>query len=292
MGSAIASRLLGAARAPRERPEPGCRRRPRRGWRDLRRPPRRSRPGMPVVFLCLPGRPRHRAAARSGGAGRPAGAGNRGDRHYDEHPDDRHRDRRALAERGVDFADSPIAGGVRARPRRVPQPSWSGRRPSVRPDRGPAPRGHVGRVPLGPVGAGHAMKLVNNLLNACNRFAALEAVRLGQARGSTQDVVVDVHQQVERSQLRDRGHFPPAVTGGSYKPQGFASSSCSKTCAWPTSWPTASGTDTGREAGPGPDRCRRSTASGRGRPEPADGRVVSGLTLPDILSARRAPRPG
>ena len=42
------------------------------------------------------------------------------------------------------------------------------------------------------VGTGHAMKLVNNLLSACSRFAALELIRLGVAAGVEQDVVVDV----------------------------------------------------------------------------------------------------
>jgi 3-hydroxyisobutyrate dehydrogenase len=42
-----------------------------------------------------------------------------------------------------------------------------------------------------PVGTGHAMKLVNNLLSACNRFAALEVIRL-EVAAVEQDVVVDV----------------------------------------------------------------------------------------------------
>jgi 3-hydroxyisobutyrate dehydrogenase len=74
---------------------------------------------------------------------------------------------------------------------------------------------------LGPVGAGHAMKLVNNLLNACNRFAALEAVRLGQACGIDQDEVVAVLNKSSGRNYATEVTFPQLLTGGSYKPQGF-----------------------------------------------------------------------
>ena len=45
---------------------------------------------------------------------------------------------------------------------------------------------------VGPVGAGHAAKLVNNLLNACNRFAAIETIGLAEAYGIKQDLIVEV----------------------------------------------------------------------------------------------------
>ena len=65
------------------------------------------------------------------------------------------------------------------------------------------------------------MKLVNNLLNACNRFAALEAVRLGQAAGSYQDEVVAVLNKSSGRNYATEYTFPPLLSGGTYKPQGF-----------------------------------------------------------------------
>ena len=74
---------------------------------------------------------------------------------------------------------------------------------------------------LGPVGAGHAMKLVNNLLNACNRFAALEAVRLGQACGIDAGRGRRCAEQSSGRNYATEVTFPLLLTGGSYKPQGF-----------------------------------------------------------------------
>ncbi|KQU28509.1 MULTISPECIES: NAD(P)-dependent oxidoreductase [unclassified Rhodococcus (in: high G+C Gram-positive bacteria)] len=45
---------------------------------------------------------------------------------------------------------------------------------------------------LGPVGAGHAAKLVNNLLNHCNRFATIEMLSLAERYGITPEVMIDV----------------------------------------------------------------------------------------------------
>ena len=127
----------------------------------------------------------------------------------------------ALAERGVDFADSPIAGGVR-RAKDGTATLMVGASDQVF-DR---IKGLLLEVTsdvfhLGPVGAGHAMKLVNNLLNACNRFAALEAVRLGQACGIDQDEVVAVLNKSSGRNYATEVTFPQLLTGGSYKPQGF-----------------------------------------------------------------------
>ncbi|MGU3438234.1 NAD(P)-dependent oxidoreductase [Actinomycetes bacterium M1A6_2h] len=45
---------------------------------------------------------------------------------------------------------------------------------------------------LGPVGAGHAAKLVNNLLNHCNRFATIEMITLAERYGIAPDVMINV----------------------------------------------------------------------------------------------------
>jgi 3-hydroxyisobutyrate dehydrogenase-like beta-hydroxyacid dehydrogenase len=127
----------------------------------------------------------------------------------------------ALKQNAVDYVDSPIGGGVR--------------------------RAHEGTATLmvgadddvfervkdilhqvtatvfhvGPVGAGHAMKLVNNLLNSINRFAALEAVRLGQACGITQDMVIEVLNQSTGRNYTTEYSFTQLRSGDTWKPQGF-----------------------------------------------------------------------
>jgi 3-hydroxyisobutyrate dehydrogenase-like beta-hydroxyacid dehydrogenase len=127
----------------------------------------------------------------------------------------------ALRKRGAEFADSPIAGGVR-RARAGTAVLMVGAAPEVfakiqelllaiTPD----------VIHVGPVGTGHAMKLVNNLLNACNRFAALETVRLGELAGLSQDVIIDVLNKSSGRNYVTEYTFPLLLSGESYKPQGF-----------------------------------------------------------------------
>jgi len=65
------------------------------------------------------------------------------------------------------------------------------------------------------------MKLVNNLLNACNRFAALEVVRLGELAGLERDVIIDVINKSSGRNYATEVTFPQLLSGDSYKPQGF-----------------------------------------------------------------------
>ncbi|WP_326686189.1 NAD(P)-dependent oxidoreductase [Streptomyces sp. NBC_01795] len=127
----------------------------------------------------------------------------------------------ALAELGVDFVDAPIGGGVRRARAGTATLMVGGSQEAfakvrelllcVTPD----------VYHVGPVGAGHAMKLVNNLLNSCNRFAALEAVRLGQACGIDQDTVVNVLNKSTGRNYTTEYTFPQLLSGDTYKPQGF-----------------------------------------------------------------------
>ena len=99
------------------------------------------------------------------------------------------------------------------------------------------------------------MKVVNNLLNACNRFAALEAIRLGQAAGLPQDVIVDVINRSSGRNYATEYTFPHLLSGGSYKPQGFSLALMLKDMRWPTSMARELGhRDADRCAGRGTDR--------------------------------------
>ncbi|TDO51676.1 3-hydroxyisobutyrate dehydrogenase [Kribbella sp. VKM Ac-2527] len=133
-------------------------------------------------------------------------------------------DAEVLAElkgRAVTYVDSPIAGGVR-RTREGTATLMVGADPDV--------FARVEKllsevttevVNVGPTGAGHAMKLVNNLLNACNRFAALETIRLGVAAGMKQEVVVDVINKSSGRNYATEYTYPQLLSGDAYKPQGF-----------------------------------------------------------------------
>ena len=126
-----------------------------------------------------------------------------------------------LAERGVTYVDCPIAGGVR-RAREGTALLMVGADPEVF-GRVEGVLGEITSdvVHCGPLGAGHAMKLVNNLLNACNRFAALETIRLGVAAGIAQDVVVDVINKGSGRNYTTENTYPQLLSGETWKPQGF-----------------------------------------------------------------------
>jgi 3-hydroxyisobutyrate dehydrogenase-like beta-hydroxyacid dehydrogenase len=126
-----------------------------------------------------------------------------------------------LGEHGVTYVDSPIAGGVR-RAREGTATLMVGAEPEVFAQVQDLLHEVTSEViNVGPVGSGHAMKLVNNLLNACNRFAALETIRLGVAAGIQQDVVVDVINRSSGRNYTTETTYPLLLSGDTYKPQGF-----------------------------------------------------------------------
>ncbi len=126
-----------------------------------------------------------------------------------------------LGVRGVTYVDCPIAGGVR-RARDGTALLMVGADPDVFAGIEDLLQEVTSEVVnVGPVGAGHAMKLVNNLLNACNRFAALETVRLGVASGMKQEVVVDVLNRGSGRNYATEYTYPTLLSGETYKPQGF-----------------------------------------------------------------------
>ena len=127
----------------------------------------------------------------------------------------------AMRQRGVAYVDSPIAGGVR-RAREGTALLMVGADAAVFPTVEKLLADVTSNVVhVGPVGAGNAMKLVNNLLNACNRFAALETIRLGVAVGIPQDVVVEVINKGSARNYTTENTYPQLLSGDTYKPQGF-----------------------------------------------------------------------
>lgn len=127
-----------------------------------------------------------------------------------------------LATHGATYIDSPVAGGVRRAREGTALLMVGADQNSF--ERVANLLGEITSevVHCGPVGAGHAMKLVNNLLNACNRFAALETIRLGVAAGVAQNVVVDVINKGSGSNYTTANTYPQLLSGEEWKPQGFA----------------------------------------------------------------------
>jgi 3-hydroxyisobutyrate dehydrogenase-like beta-hydroxyacid dehydrogenase len=99
---------------------------------------------------------------------------------------------RRLAAKEIRFVDSPIAGGVR-RARAGDATLMVG---AVDEDFDTVKHLLLTVTPhvyhVGAVGTGHAMKLVNNLLNACHRFAALQCVRLAVKDGIDEAMAIAV----------------------------------------------------------------------------------------------------
>ncbi len=126
-----------------------------------------------------------------------------------------------LTDRGIDYLDAPIGGGVRRARAGTATLMVGGTEEAfakardlllcVTPD--------VFRV--GEVGAGHAMKLVNNFLNNCNRFAALEAVALGEASGLDRATIIEVLNKSTGRNYTTEYTYPNLLLGDTYQPQGF-----------------------------------------------------------------------
>ena len=127
----------------------------------------------------------------------------------------------ALAERGAHFVDSPIGGGVRRAAEGTATLMVGADDATFDIVRELLETITPTAIHVGPVGAGHAMKLVNNLLNSIHRFAALECVRLGQACGMTQDTVVNVLNESTGRNYATEYSFVQLGAGNVWKAQGF-----------------------------------------------------------------------
>ncbi|KQT93490.1 2-hydroxy-3-oxopropionate reductase [Marmoricola sp. Leaf446] len=126
---------------------------------------------------------------------------------------------------GVDYVDAPIGGGVR-RAEAGNAALMIGASDDVYARVEPLLRAVTEDViHVGPVGSGHAAKLVNNLLNSCNRFAAMEAIRLGEVAGISREMIVDVINRGSARNYATENTYPQLLMGGTaeqpYKLQNF-----------------------------------------------------------------------
>ena len=131
----------------------------------------------------------------------------------------------ALSARQVDFCDAPIGGGV-SRAEAGTAALMVGASDEVFERVKPLLLAVTEDViHVGPAGAGHTAKLVNNLLNSCNRFAAMEAIRLGEVGGISQEMIVDVINRGSARNYATENTYPKMLMGGTpeepYKLQNF-----------------------------------------------------------------------
>ena len=99
---------------------------------------------------------------------------------------------RILTERGIPMLDAPVSGGV-ARAEAGTLSIMVGGEPAVIERCRPVLQPMGERIfATGPLGSGHAMKALNNLVSAAGLIAAAEALLVGRRFGLDQNVMLDV----------------------------------------------------------------------------------------------------
>jgi 3-hydroxyisobutyrate dehydrogenase len=123
---------------------------------------------------------------------------------------------RLLAETGVAMLDAPVSGGV-ARARAGTLSIMVGGEPDVvarcRPLFGPL---GAQVFETGPLGSGHALKALNNLVSAAGFLAAAEALQVGRRFGLSQDVMLDVFNASTARNNSTENKFRPFVFSRSF----------------------------------------------------------------------------
>lgn len=96
-----------------------------------------------------------------------------------------------LADDGIELIDAPVSGGVRGAEAGTLTIMIGGEASAA--ERARPVLQHMGRVVLaGPVGAGHAIKALNNLLSATHLWATSEAMLAGQRFGLDPEVMLSI----------------------------------------------------------------------------------------------------
>jgi 3-hydroxyisobutyrate dehydrogenase len=123
---------------------------------------------------------------------------------------------------GVRFADAPVSGG--------PQGAHAGTL-AIMVGAGESTFAHIEPVlrtvsrnvhHVGGVGSGHTMKLVINLMSACNRVAALEAIHLSSACGIELRTAIEVINLSGGRSYISESTYPKYLMDGDFEAQGFA----------------------------------------------------------------------
>jgi len=134
-----------------------------------------------------------------------------------------------LAERGIDFVDAPVSGGVPLAIKGELTVMLGGEGAAV--ERARTVVGAFGKkvVHLGPVGAGHAVKAVNNALLAANILAASEGLTALVKAGIAPRLAVETINASSGASFTTQVLVPDRVLNGSY-PRLFRHALLDKDC--------------------------------------------------------------
>lgn len=146
-----------------------------------------------VVFLCLP-KSEHVEAVLFG-AGGLAGQLREGSVVVDQTSGDPEVTRslaERLAERGIGMVDAPVSGGAKGAAAGTITIMTGGAEADLAKVRPILEQISPNIFACGEIGAGQVMKLINNTISLCNRFAMLEGVALGMRNGLDLSVMADV----------------------------------------------------------------------------------------------------
>jgi 3-hydroxyisobutyrate dehydrogenase len=120
-----------------------------------------------------------------------------------------------LAERGVTLVDAPVSGGVSGARAGTLTIMVGGPADEVR--RLTPLLGHMGRVRhVGPVGAGHALKALNNLMSAAHLLASSEAILAGERFGLDPAVIVEAVNGSSGRSGSTENKWPNYILPGTY----------------------------------------------------------------------------
>jgi 3-hydroxyisobutyrate dehydrogenase-like beta-hydroxyacid dehydrogenase len=131
------------------------------------------------------------------------------------------------AERNIEVVDAPVAGGIRGARKRT-LTIMVGAHPAVFERCQPILRAMGKQIFLvGDIGAGHAAKLVNNMMTIVNAIAAMEAMVVGAKAGVNVETLLQVVQAGTGSSY-SLNLFPYVIFKGNFDPAKFALSLAAK----------------------------------------------------------------
>lgn len=119
-----------------------------------------------------------------------------------------------LAGRGIDMIDAPVSGGPIGAERGTLAIMIGGPQALYNQAKAVLDAVSPNIFHTGDVGTGHTMKLVNNVIAACNRAMAFEAVTLGVKNGLDPAVCVDILQKSSGRSYTTEVTFPQYILSG------------------------------------------------------------------------------
>lgn len=146
-----------------------------------------------VVFLCLPRSANVRSAIfGDGGLAEGLRAGSYVIDQTSGDPNETRAMAAELAERGVHMIDAPVSGGAAGAKAGTIAIMIGGAPDHVAAVQPVFDRISPNTFHCGDIGGGQVMKLINNMISTCNRFAMLEGVAMGMRNGLDLSVMTDV----------------------------------------------------------------------------------------------------